>query len=110
MASREAARKALQRAGYQHWQVLVHPKSVAQALLAEGLITEAQLEDAEVQKEALGKFIARHCAVGRVLRDKTASFDHIPPRRFAGGAGFNRPVNFGSPGPSQPVTRWKPGK
>ena len=106
----EAERKRLQRAGYSHWQVLVHPKSVAQALFAEGLITEAELEDVEAQKEALAKFITRHCAVGRVLPDKTASFDHIPIRRYAGGGGFNTPVNFGTPGPSQPIVRWKPGR
>jgi hypothetical protein len=108
-AKSDAERKALQRAGYQHWNVLVHPKSVAQALLAEGLITEAQLEDDDAMREALANFITRHCQVGRILRDETEP-PTLPARRMSGGS-FWSPTSFSTPAHHGRTGPWRaPGK
>jgi len=84
MSSREAKRKQLQRAGYAHWQILVHPPTFRAALLAEGLISETQIEDPNALREAAGRFIERHCSIARLLTDKTES-PKLPKDRMSGG-------------------------
>ena len=110
MASREAERKRLLRAGYKHWDVLVHPKSLATALFAEGLITEAQLEDEQAQKEALSKFITRHCAVGRILKDRETELPDPKPKRpkVKRGIRWEKGLKGFLQKGAQPVSGWTP--
>jgi hypothetical protein len=69
----DAERKARQRAGYQNIYVEVHLPSFAQALLAAGLINDAQLEDVAAIRGAAARALQDWCGGGaRVLRDLTA--------------------------------------
>lgn len=72
MASREAERKTLQRAGYKHRPILCHDRTLKATLLAAGLITDAQLDDDAAINEAAGRYLMRHCAAARVLKDNSA--------------------------------------
>lgn len=101
MSSREAERKALNRSGYTHWQVLVHPKTVAATLFAEGLITEAQLEDPGAQREALSTFITRHCKTARLLKDRKAQASVPRERKHPKAKRRDKPTHG-------PVRRWTP--
>ncbi len=110
MAKSEAERKRRQRQGYRTWQVEVYPPSVDAALLAEELITEAQLEDITAKTEALSRFVERHCSVGRLLRDETTDNSHIPVSRLSGGGCWNHPVNFAAPQHHGRIAQWKPSR
>ncbi|ODS02082.1 hypothetical protein AUC71_02420 [Methyloceanibacter marginalis] len=78
MASREAERKALQRAGYKHRPILCHDDTLKAALMAEGLITDAQLDDDVAINEAASRFLMRHCKIGRILPEQSPP---LPPKR-----------------------------
>ena len=77
----EAERKKLQRQGWRARHVWIHTDTAVAALLAEGLISDAELNDDAAIDDALGKFVMRHCAVGRLLRDKGARPEVPTPKR-----------------------------
>ena len=77
----EAERKKLQRQGWRARHIWVHTETAYAALLAEGLISDAELNDDAAIDDAVGKFVMRHCAVGRLLRDKKARPEVPTPKR-----------------------------
>ena len=68
----EAERKALQRQGWRARTVWTYTANTVSALLAEGLITDAEIENPEAIDEALSQFVMRHSKTGRLLRDSKA--------------------------------------
>lgn len=76
----DAERKARQRAGYTNIYVEVHLPSFVQALLAAGLISDAELEDVQAIRDAAARALQDWCqGRTRVLRDLTAK--EPPPKQ-----------------------------
>ena len=79
----EAERKALQRQGWRARTVWTHTATTVNALLAEGLITDAEIENPEAIDEALSQFVMRHSKTGRFLRDGKAERNQKAQARVA---------------------------
>jgi hypothetical protein len=67
----ERLKKRRQRQGYRCRQIEVHDASGIPVLVAEGLLAEWDIDNDKAINEAYAAFVARHCSLGRLLRDKT---------------------------------------
>jgi hypothetical protein len=84
----------------------IHLPTLTATLPAEGLITETECKDTDAVCEAAGRFVMRHCQVGRLLR---AEPEPAPqPRRGWGRGSWWSPTSFSIPPIHGRIGPWRP--